>query len=107
MSPLSVSTSWSGFGYSSIHPKFLAHCLTGGKGSPFWKGMFNFDQWARKGAPLLVGHAPFGRACSLLTMGEKGCAPFGRAHLLEGRAPFGRARPFWNGAHLLEGPVHF
>jgi hypothetical protein len=39
----SVSTSWSGFGYSSIHPKFLTHCLTEGKGSPFWKGMVNFD----------------------------------------------------------------
>ncbi len=47
---------------------------------PFWKGMFNFDQWVRKGAPLLVGRAPFGRACSLLTNGWE------------------RARPFWKGA---------
>ncbi len=46
----SVSSSGSGFGYSSIHSKFLAHCLTDGKGRapfgrarPFWRGMPNFD----------------------------------------------------------------
>ncbi len=63
------------------------------RASPFWNGMFNFDQWVRKGAPVLEGHAPFGRACSTLSMGE------------EGRAPFGRARTFWKGAYLLEGHV--
>ena len=48
--------------------------------------------------PLLEGHA------QLCLIGEKGGAPFGRAHtfwkgapLLEGRAPFGRACPFWKG----------
>jgi hypothetical protein len=52
---LSGSASWSRFGYSSIHSKFLAHCLMDGKGRalleglapfgracPFWKGMPNF-----------------------------------------------------------------
>ncbi len=56
--PRSVSTSWSGFGYSFIHSKFVAHCLTEGKGSPFCEG-----------APLLRERAPFGRACSTLTTG--------------------------------------
>ena len=46
---LSGSASWSRFGYSSIHSKFLAHCLIDGKGRApfgrartFWKGMPNF-----------------------------------------------------------------
>jgi hypothetical protein len=59
---LSGSASWSRFGYSSIHSKFLAHCLMDGKGCApfgrartFWKGM-----------PLLEGHALFGRACPTL-----------------------------------------
>jgi hypothetical protein len=76
VSPRLVSTSWSGFGYSFIHSKFVAHCLTEGKGSPFWEG-----------APLLEGHV------QLWPLGEKGRTPFGRAH------------PFWKGAHLLEGHV--
>ena len=70
-----------------------------------------------KGAPLLEGLAPSGRACPVwkgmpfleghaqhCLIGEKGGAPFGRARtfwkgapLLEGRAPFGRACPFWKG----------
>ena len=73
---LSGSASWSRFGYSSIHSKFLAHCLMDGKGRApfgrartFWKGM-----------PLLEGHA------QLCLIGEKG------------GAPFGRARTFWKGA---------
>jgi hypothetical protein len=73
---LSGFASWSRFGYSSIHSKFLAHCLMDGKGRApfgrartFWKGM-----------PLLEGHA------QLCLIGEKG------------GAPFGRARTFWKGA---------
>ncbi len=74
--PRSVSTSWSGFGYSFTHSKFLAHCLTEGKGRPFWEG-----------APLLGERAPFEKA-----------RPFWEgAPLLRGRAPFERARPFWKG----------
>ncbi len=82
---LSGSASWSRFGYSSIHSKFLAHCLIDGKGRApfgrartFWKGM-----------PLLEGHA------QLCLIGEKG------------PAPFGRVRPFWKGAHILEGHAPF
>ena len=68
---LSGSASWSRFGYSSIHSKFLAHCLMDGKGRalleglapfgracPFWKGMPNFACLIGKGAPLLVNARP-------------------------------------------------
>ena len=55
---LSGSASWSRFGYSSIHSKFLAHCLNDRKGRTSGRRARTWE----KDAPLGEGHAPGRRA---------------------------------------------
>ena len=64
------------FGYFFIHSKFLAHCLTMGKGAPFGEGA---PLWERA-RPFVEGHVHFD------LVGEKGRAPFE-----EGAPHWGRA----------------
>ncbi len=89
---LSGPASWSRFGYSSIHSKFLAHCFIDGKGrAPFGracptlsdlirKGAPNFALWVRKGMPFLEGHAQLGLFDCLI---GKGAPLLVRAHSKE------------------------
>ncbi len=69
VNPHSVSASWSRFGHSSIHSKFLTHCLIDRKGRAllrrahsslpdWWKGARPLDKGALKFAWLIERGAP-------------------------------------------------